>query len=202
MFWALVHVFGGYPLFRLLLSTDALLGGFAAGWWLLGLYRPGANLAELILAGLLGGILGFLAAWKACRLTFCALLAGLSAWALAWTLGSGSAIVWVASAACGGALAAAAYVRLGKAVVLTSGLGGAVTCVLLASQAWLADHLAAAAVTLAVGGLLAVLGIRVQVRSPRYILTRLAPPSRRALRSRRTSRHRTAPGIAPHFTSL
>lgn len=208
--WALLHAFGGYPLFRLLLSADALLGGFSAGWWLMGLYRPGANLAESILAGLLGGILGCLAAWKVCRLTFCSLLAGLSAWALAWTLDAGNAGVWIASAAFGGVLAAAAYARLGKAVVLTSSVGGAVACVILLSQSlgwsrpadWLADHLAPAAVTLALGCLLAILGIRVQVRSPRYILTRFAPPSRRALRGRRTPRHRTAPGIAPHFTSL
>lgn len=208
---ALLHCIGGYPLFRLLLAVDCLVGGFALGFGGLELYRPQAGAFEGVLAGLLGAAALLLASWRYCRLVFCGMLAGCVSVAASVSFGTQSPAVWVVSAVLGAVLAVLAYARLGKAVVLAWGIGGAVASVVLVLRllggptslpGWVAGNPAAAVVALAVGCLLAVVGIRVQVRSPRYLLTRLAPPSRRALRSRRGRKAHRAPGIAPHFTSL
>jgi hypothetical protein len=202
--WALGHCFFGYVFFRVALALNGLAAGFVLGAHVIGLVRQPPAVADVWVAGIVGGVLLMLAAWFLYRLIF----AGATGWMTAavvlhaWpAAGTGA---WIVAAVAGVLTAGLVFVFLRDLVAVVTAIAGAAAFVVIVvdqwlwqgiPQEWLGRNMPLSLGALIAFLLLAAAGLAVQLRTRRRFGKRFGPPES----PRRNASNTT---VRPKFTKV
>jgi hypothetical protein len=202
--WALGHCFFGYVLFRVILALNGLAGGFLLGAHVIGLVRAEPAVADVWVAGIVGGILLMLAAWFLYRIVFAG-GTGLMVAAVILQYCPGQTILaWGIATVAGVMAAGLVFVYLRDLVSVITAVAGAAAFVLVVvdqwywqgvPQAWLGQDVWLTAGAVAGIVLLGAAGLAVQRRTPRRLSKRFGPPGANRPKTR-------AGNVSPKFTRI
>jgi hypothetical protein len=193
--WALGHCFFGYIFFRVALAINGLAVGFHLGAYILGSVRPSSTVADVWVAGIVGGILLMLAAWFLYRILFAAGAGWMAAAVILHAWPTGGTAAWIVAALAGVVLAGLAYVFLRELVTVVTAFAGAGAFVVIVVDQWFYQGIpqdwAGVDIPLTFGTLitfvlLAAAGLTVQFRTRRFA-KRFGPPARQRRDSGDTS---------------
>jgi hypothetical protein len=201
--WTLGHCFFGYVLFRIVLALNGLAAGFVLGAHIIGMIRQPPAVADVWVAGIVGGVLLMLAAWFLYRIVFAG-ATGLSLAAMVlqcWPAGHTAA--WIVAAVAGVIAAGLVFVFLRDLVAVVTAIAGAAATVVIvvdqwfwqgASLGWMGHNVPLAAGALIAFLLLAAAGLVVQFRTRRRFGKRFGPPP--------AQRHTNNTSVRPKFTKV